>query len=234
MSSLEKFFDNIYHDRKITGLRLSNFAEDCLNRFIAQNTDSMYATVISRLTPALTEFRKDLTDVSVGVGSRKVKTRSLNEFMDHFKKTMSDEQVFIARKCGGEDSAAFLELYPNGLNEYWQATKTTMRLLVSRIYDVADKYATELGEDYFEMLQSFKTDWTAAVNAQETEMSNLDTDRSERGTARENMELALMFAMFTVGTKHTGDTDKCQSFFNFSLLHGVKHHQEETEEAPAS
>ena len=51
----------------------------------------------------------------------------------------------------------------------------------------------------------------------------MDTDRTERSAARRALEVLLMKLMFKVGDAFTGETEKCNSFFNFELLDATKH-----------
>jgi hypothetical protein len=227
MVSEEKLFGNHFDEEKITDTRLANFAEDCLNRFKAIAIEGQYATTIAELTTKLQFLQEDISDVDTGKNKQRNKTLNVDEFITNFKRTMSSVEGVIAFKSG-KTSAVYMELYPDGVYEYTSATKTKMTTLMDRVENVVTAYETALGEDLTGMLSSLKTHWQTLRAQQEQQMMKVSDSRVERSEARQGVELALHNASHMLAQTFPFDVAQCASFFNFRLLYGVKHHEEET------
>jgi hypothetical protein len=212
-------FGNIFNDERITTGRLLAFANDTINRLTAQNTTGDFTALLALLTPPTLALQNQVSSVDVALGIQKGKTLTLNQFVTLFKKTMSDKEGVIADAVGGYESAAYIEFYPAGLNEYSQATKLQIQLLTDRLDVAAEKYKAKLGATLTATLKAFKTQWTTYRSTQQQQKGSVSDSRADRNVTRTATETALLQAIHTVALKYPADVARCTSLFNFSLLY---------------
>lgn len=217
----EKLFANIFDDKNITSLRLSNFGSDAITKFITANTDGRYTATIDALTNAQKPFVSGLSNIDTSKNTKKGKTQTLNEVKDGFTDFMSNKEGVIADAIGGFTSAAYFAFYPKGVTEYSTSTKTQMAILVKRINTAAIEFSAQLGEKLTNQLQAFEVQWEAALGEQTSIDGSLNDGRAERSTLRSTLENTLLSTIHLVAQQYPGDVAKCMSFFNFNLLTGV-------------
>jgi len=218
MIQQQKLFENFFEDPKITTTRLANFAGDTLNRLTSANGGGSYTSLINQLNDPLETLNNELGQVDTGVTVQKGATLTNNQVLEQFKQTMSNEEPFIARALGGNNTAAYLQFYPQGLAEYHRATKTNMTTLTNRVNVAADNFATELGSTLSATLMAFEEDWQDSRNSQQQRIGNVDSNRSERTAARTDVELALVYCVHSIAALFPGNEEQCGSFFDFSML----------------
>jgi hypothetical protein len=217
----ERVFGNLFDDERITSSRLANFAGDCKNRLTNANTGGEYVALITQLDTPLANLRQELSELDTSQAQQKGKTQTVNQQLTMFKKTMSDKEGVIADAVGGYDSAAYLEFYPQGLNEYSKATITQMPTLVKRVNTAATKYAAQLSPALVATLQGFESSWFATRDEQEKIKGAVKDNRADRSDARTEVELALLIIIHSLALKFPGDLEQCSAFFDFNLLAGV-------------
>lgn len=215
----QKLFENFFDDIRITTTRLYDFAIDCINRLTAANgIATKYQGLIDLLTPLAEAVGKELGDVDTGLNIQKGSTLTVDDFIAGFKTTMSAKEGVIADALGGRNTPAYLEFYPHGITEYRSATKTTMPALVDRLNTAATAHATELGTTLTALLQGFETTYNDARNNQQQQKGNVGDNRSQRTTARADLEIGLVTAVHSIGEMYPGNVQQCMSFFSFNML----------------
>lgn len=219
MITKEKFFENPFDTLDITPNRLYNFSTDVIGKFTAANTGKIYDTIIQNLTQASTALGSEIGEVKSTLGVQKGSTFTVDEVIKNFKVYMSDNEGVIAKAIGGKRKAAFIEFYPGGLSEYANATKTKMPALLKQVFDAAEKYKTNSGTAQTKELKDFTKQYNDARGDQQNQKGSVTDNRTERTSNRTTLEIELLKAIYSVGLMYVGDTAKCGSFFNFSLLY---------------
>lgn len=218
-------FGNFLDDDRITNSRLHAFGKNLLSHLIAANTNHEYDTIISLVTLKVNDFGKDLGEVDTSTITGFGKRKTNDELLASFKKTMSDEEPFIARKLG-IDSTNYLDFYPHKISEYSDAAKIRMYILTNRVNVAAVANATALGEPLTTTLKSFFTDWEINRTAQETQKGVVHDHKGEAVTTRKALEIAILTAVHTVGLKFPGDVASVSALFDFTLLFPVTRHKQ--------
>jgi hypothetical protein len=226
----DKFFNNQFEDPRITNLRLTNFAEDSLTRFTTLAIEGQFALTITAITAAVENLREDLGEVDSSLNDQKIKTFKVTNFLTSFKQTMRAVEGMIILRSGGQNSDLYKALYPKGITEYSKANKTKMPVLMLRMNDVATNYETALGTEIAERLGSLKTGWQSLRSTQTQQKTEVEDNRTSRTIARKTLEMTMTNALHTVALAFPGQPDKCNNFFNFRLLLGTKHHNENGED----
>ena len=221
----DKLFGNLLDEKSITDTRLTNFLEDTIARLTVQNTNKIYEKIIKDLTLHSEALRKDIGDIDTGKTSLKGKTRTNDQVMTDFHHTMKIKEGVIADTVGGYDSSGYLDFYPNGLNEYGQATKTQMPTLVTRIYKATEKHKGEMNPLLVALLMSYETAWEESREVQQKEQGSIDDFRTVQSENRLEAELAGTAVIHSIAAMYPGNVKKCNSLFDFSLLFATQKHK---------
>ncbi len=225
MISPDKIFENYFNDKNIINTRLDSFASDCIARLTSGNTGSRFDAILTLLNSSYPAFSGNISNLDVALTLQKGGTMNVEGTMTLFKKTMSEQEPFIASALGGRATTAYLQFYPHKVTEYTIARQTEMNALTQRVKTAASTNATALGTTLAALLQGFKAQWTTAKSNQMTQKGNVSTKRDDRDTTRTTLELNLCSAIHTVGGLFPGDIPTSMSFFSFHLLfNSTRHH----------
>lgn len=228
----EMLFGNFYNDPKIAPTYLERHADDVIAKLTNGNTGGVFNSILNPLVAAMVPFKAELGDVDTSKNTLLGKTQTVDGFIASFKTFMKENYIAIAAKLGNDKAPAFLEFYPNGKTEYSNITKTKMPTITTRLNTAATSNSAALGATLTAQLQGFSTQWIALRKQQLDNKAVLKTNRTERSTARVNVENSLLAAVRFVANKYLGDVAQCMTFFNFSLLEGVHHNAEKPAPAP--
>lgn len=228
----EKLFENFFDERVIISIRLAGFASDCLNRITQANGANEYNALIALLTPACQALNDELGDVATALSMQRSKTITVDDLISKFKTRMRELEGAIAYKLGGHDKPAFAEFYPKGKTEYHKVTKTNIAVILERIYDISAEHTAALGPEITTELQGWKAQYEQARNNHQQAKGNVDTNRSQRTTARKQVEEALVKVIHNIGERYPGNVQQCMSFFDFSLLDGKSRKKENAPQTP--
>ncbi len=222
--NITMLFGNIFNDPHITPLRLYTFGKSVLGCLKADNKNHQFDDIIDLLSTVLIEFGKDLGEIDTSIISGIGKRKSNDELLDSFKKTMSEEEPFIARILG-MDSTEYLDLYPHQITEYSLVNKTRMPILTNRVSVAATENAAQLGVALTSKLKSYATDWEINREAQETQKGIVSEHKVDAKIDRKVVEVALTTTIRTVSKLFPTDEEKGSSYFDFSLLFGITKHK---------
>lgn len=226
MIQSEQVFSNFFEDKRIISIRLSGFANDCLNRIMQANDGNGYTALIALLSPACQALNAELGDVATALSMQRSKTLTVDEFISMFKTRMRELEGGIAYKLGGRNKPVFAEFYPQGKTEYNKASKTNIGMLLDRIYDITAEHTVKLGQEITSELQGWKPQYEQARNNHQQAKGTVDANRVQRTLARKQVEEALIKVVHNIGERFPGNVEQCCSFFDFSLL-GVRSRKKE-------
>lgn len=216
-------FGNIFDDERITPSYLARFTDDVIAKLIQNNTSNEYESVLTKLQDKIGPLRSELGQVDTTLNTQVGKTATIDGFITDFIAYMKYNYVFIAAALGGDKTPAFKEFYPKGKTEYNTITKTKIPTIMARLKTIAATYQTQLGDPIGPKLQEFQSQWTTLRDSQLQQKSAVKTNRSDRTVARRNLETELLKTIHFIGDKFPGDVPKCKVFFDFNLLFGVHH-----------
>jgi hypothetical protein len=216
-------FRDLFNDTRISDERLGVFGDNTLERFKTQNTSAQYKDIIDLMEASLIKFKSESGDISLAVALQRGLTITTDMLVSDLHVTMRDAQNEIIFKLGGEDKPNYLAIYPHGLSEYLQATKTQMPTITDRLFKAAALNEAVLGKTMTDKLKSYQLLWKNARDVQTDKKTEVSTDRTERNESRYGLEIALTRAVHIIGDKFPDDLDKCGQFFEFHLLYKPQH-----------
>lgn len=226
----EMLFGNIFDDNRITPNYLGRCADDTVAKLIQNNGANEYDTVLNPLQASMIPFRSELGQVDTTLNVQVGKTATVDSFIADFKTYMKANYMTIAVALGNDKTPSFKEFYPTGKSEYNKITKTRMPTVMERLRVAAINNQAAIGATISGELQTFQTQWTTLRESQLQQKSAVKTNRSDRTTARKDVEIALLQTIHFIANKFPGDVLKCKTFFDFNLLFGARH--KSLEDAP--
>ncbi len=218
MAIVKKAFKNYFESEEITDARLVNYANDTNGRLAAANENNQYDAIMQGITTASNALDDNLGDVKGALAQQKGKTFTVDGVIKNFKTYMSENEGVIAKALGGKKTPAFIEFYPLGVSQYSTVTKSKLPALLGQLTMAIDNNKTKLGKDLVTELQQFEVQYETTRKAQTTQKGKVSDSRTDRSQERKNLEIKLLVAMYTIGLQYAGDEEKCNSFFNYSLL----------------
>jgi hypothetical protein len=218
MIKADKLFENFFDDPKIINARLAVFGTDCLSKLSKDNDGGRFDDLISSLTPPLNAMQQELGDIASALGIQKGVTVTVKDTIKNFKAKMLEYEGVIAHSLGGRNSPAFIEFYPQSTREYSEASQTNLPTLLKRVKQAATTHAATIGSTIATELQGFDAAFAAAKDVQSKKKGDVKENRSDRTTARKQVEIALCTIIHDIGKRFPGDVQRCMSFFDFGLL----------------
>jgi hypothetical protein len=214
----KRLFENHFDRAEIIAARLHNFAADAIGRITAANIANEYDSIIQELVPVHETFGIEIGEVKSALSVQKGSTLTVNGFIKNFKLYMSENEGVVAKAVGGFNSAAFLAFYPRGVNEYSKASKIKLPALFKQVAAAAELHQVLLGSTISAELKAFDINYQKVRHAQQLQKGTVGDNRVSRTANRQNLELALLRTIYNIAGMYPGETDKCLSFFDFSLL----------------
>ncbi|RYY64788.1 MAG: hypothetical protein EOO12_08720 [Chitinophagaceae bacterium] len=219
-SMFQEFFKNTFasEEYKLVGLCL--FGSDAE---VALATE--FADVSAGIRAAVDRCVNEHAEVALALGQQKSFTIGVDRFLENLQKTMEDNEDALSVALGGRESEGFLAFYPQGRTEFNKLARKKAPAVMARISKAVNTYAATLDARLKSVLLQLEVDWKAARGGQLRKMDDVDTNRGERRTARQQLEDALWEATLTVLLRYRNDPDRAKSFFREELLKRAKRSQ---------
>lgn len=214
----ELLFKNYFHRPRITTRRLVNFANDHINRLLANNEDGWYDDMIATGRVVLQKLGVQLITIEGGQRVQQARTDTADKLMDELRDTMFDREDEIRYKLKALPGAIEAFFPGNTRTTYHWLAKERMFVLTGALQKAALRYATELGPELSSLLQDFAPRWRAVSDAQEQQMALLDEAREARDEARPELERLLMNHVYILGQRFLDNPDAAMALFNWPLL----------------
>jgi hypothetical protein len=148
--------------------------------------------------------------------------------------------AFISRKEGlvksefGKGSAAYTEFYPAGITEYHDATVEGFRALLTRYFNSAVKYKTQLGEAFCTEIENLQEQYNEARDEQSGGIAGNKSAQSQVREARKALTMQLTRNVLNIAATCVDNPEAFGKWFNFGLLEVANNHNggENTPEPP--
>ena len=226
-STFELFFTNLYDVPRIIDARLQVFTRNAIAAVNNSNPSNVFDAHVAALQASYdTYFGKSETK-GVAKAERKGKTKTLNTITKEFADTVREKYNFIA-SVFPETSAQYTEFFPTGLTEFSRLTRANILAVSHRIATKATEYKAQLGGQAFaDIFTGYETAIEAAIKEQNKGKTKVKSLQSDVINSRQPVEDALMKLMYKIGDTYWPDAEKCQSYFDFSLLFAASNSDED-------
>lgn len=222
VSFFDKFFSNSFQTAKFIDSRLQIFARYVIESLSLNNPNGVFTPTIDALKTAYEVYFGNYETKNISLAERKGSTSSLDDITRKFADAVRAKFNAIAAAFP-EGTKEFLEFFPNGLTEFSKLTRGNILTISNRIAVKTNQYKDSItgGAAVAAMFATFETQISDAITAQNKKKSKVNQVASDVVVIREPVENALMKALFKVGDTFYPDKEKCNSYFDFSLLYGA-------------
>jgi len=220
----DAFFSDLFDKNNIIDSRFQVFLRNLIAALINNNPDEAFNTVITDLTAVYTTYFGNFETKNVNIAERMGKTRNLDTISMLFVNAVRSKYSTI-EAVFAKGTPTYLEFFPNGLTEFSNISRANILTLSHRMAVKATQYKSQLGGlPFANIFTGFETNITAAIGVQNTGKAVVKTITGEVLNNRAPVEDQAMKAMYLVGAKFWPNQAACRSFFDFSLLFGIKNH----------
>jgi len=221
----DAFYTDLFDKHNIIDSRFQVFLRNLIESLTSNNPLGAFTTQIASLTAAYNTYFGNYETKSVNIAEKVGKTNSLDIVTALFANTVRSKYNAIAAVYPFGESV-YHEFFPHGLTELSRLTRDNVQTVSHRIATKATQYMASLGGAPFAAIfTTLETNITAAISAQNTGKAVVKTITSTVYNNRAPVEDATMKAMYAVGLQCWPNGEACRSYFDFSLLFGVKTHQ---------
>lgn len=219
----KKMFVNHFASKEISDLELKSFSQDGIARLSANNGGGLFTTVLNDTVNAHTAYFGAITDKDVKFAVQQSLTKSKDNIVATFKKTISEKSGIIQGTFqGGKKSAEWQEFFPLGLDEYHQASMGTIEKLLNRMVTASANHTAELGVPFLSIWTTLQSNYTTARTLQLNKKGEVGVAREKININRQPIELQWCKNLHFIGFTYPGNTEQCATFFDQSLLKNKK------------
>jgi len=196
---------------------MERYAFDHIQRMIANNENHEFDTMVADTVAAYEGYFGAITHEDVSQALQKSYTKNVDEIMDEFIHEVREKEVVISYHFG-RDSAEYLEFFPRGLNEYNQATKTSIENLMVRMVEVGTKYKSVLKQPFVNLFTQFVADYHAARELQGRQKGVVTAEKTVSEKTRDELEMQLNHNLLALAQKYLGNSSRGLDFFDQSII----------------
>ncbi|RPI12883.1 MAG: hypothetical protein EHM58_19530 [Ignavibacteriae bacterium] len=216
MHDLSVFFRNPFSDNTISDENLKKFTEDHMNMMTTNNEGGQFTTMIAETVAAYNAYFGRSADESTTMDVQTQLNQSMRNIFEEFITLVTRKEPEI-RNIWGVESPVYKEFYPEGLAEYNNATLVDVEKLMNRYINASNNHMQELGQNFIDLFNGFKTNFTAARDAQLKKISEPQVNTGITAN-RSVLEKQLVKNLLTFAIVYIDTPEKGLEFFNINIL----------------
>ena len=220
MIQLLKYFALMFISPRISRSRLKDFCESHIARLLANNPGGIFTTILTAITDAYNAYFGHLASEATNVAVQKGKTAGMAESRMVLEKLISkDEKLFDFKY--GFGSPTYLEFIPRGLTEYNDADIATFGTITLRLKGVIATHAADFDTDFIDEYNQKQQIFVDNRAAQNLLFGKVAGERSDIATSKAVVCNQLTYNLLTIAREYIGHEDKCDVFFDQSILNAA-------------
>lgn len=229
MKNLRSYFKVIFDSSEISDDNLRKFTEIHLQRLSADNPGGIFTALVTATTAVYQAYFGAIVDEATRSSIQKGLTLTMNAALDDFLAAVRRQEGRI-RADYDKPSAVYAEFYPQGLEEYNQATLADVETLMARYAKAAARHGAALGQPFVAQFEGFHNAFSAARSAQLLAIGEVKAEKTDTRGTRAAVEDQLMDNLLTLAMKFKRDPDAGMAYFDQSFIRRPDAADEEEEE----
>jgi hypothetical protein len=217
MKNLENFFTNPFDDDKIPDERMNSFAHDHINRTTDNNPGGIYTAMITTTQTAYDGYFGHIVGESDSTSQRISKTASVKSLSKQIKSAISQQEGTIRGKWE-VGSETYLEFFPSGVTEYYDATRDGIIPLLDRFIIAIGRHTDDLPENFVDQFRNLRSAYNTARNEQQKKKGDVSDEKAATEVSRVQLVNQLFLNLLTVAKDNAGNPAKLLSFFDQSII----------------
>lgn len=220
MIELIKYFRILFLSERLSRERLKDFTEDHIQRLNASNPGGIFTAILTAVTTAYNNYFGDLSSESLNIAVQKGKTQAMNESRTALLKNLSDNEKLIAFTYRS-NQPVYLEFYPQGLSEYYDADLPTLETISERYKTVLGNHAADFAPAFVTEYNTLQGTYVSNRSAQQAAMGSVSGERSDLSGTKNALALQLTTNLLTIALQYVGNESKCEVYFNQAILNAA-------------
>lgn len=217
MRNLRSYFKVVFASPEISDDNLRKFTEIHLQRLSADNPGGIFTALVTATTTVYQVYFGSIVDEATRTAIQKGMTLKMNAALDDFLEAVRRQEGRI-RADYDKPSAVYAEFYPQGLEDYNQATLADVETMMARYAQAAARHGVELGQAFVDKFAAFHTEFTAARSSQLLAMGEVKAEKTDTRGTRAAVEDQLMDNLLTLAMKFKRDPDAGMAYFDQSFI----------------
>ena len=178
MMNLESYCENPFKKFRVGRDKIVEFFEDYYIRLVQASVNGLpFPDFPVPFRKALTDLTNSKTATVVNLAEHKADTRILNTCKKEFKNAIKDF-VHVLVPVYHEDTAEYLEFFPQGLKTYRRMTKGNINNLFAIVISACDAHKATLGVTPLENFQQIQVNYSTALANQSKKKEDTGNTRS--------------------------------------------------------
>lgn len=217
MQNLNIFFINHFNTERISDNNIRKYAEDHLQRIIANNTGGIFNQLITDTTSAYNGYFGAITDEDSKTAIKEGSTISMNNALRQFKSDVSQKEGII-KGTYGVKSSVYQEFYPHGITEYTNATLGSAPLLMQRMITASTAHLADLGQPFVDLFTTHSNTFNTLRTSQLNLIGEVAGKKDASVSTRESIEIQLMKNMLFIAFNNVGNPEAVNTWFDQSII----------------
>ena len=207
-----------YATKDVTLPRLQKYSVDVILRLGLDNPGGVFTPLIADLTRLHTALFGAITAADAGISQRRTAAQVMWGALADLQHQLDEDKELLNYKSK-KTPAIRQDFFPNGRQEYAQATLLTAELLLERAAKAAAIHAKKLGEEFDASLYAgFRDAFIAGRDGTGTGDEQTAKARAEAQTHRQALTLRLTDAVKLVAAQFPRDAARATAYFRVGLL----------------
>jgi hypothetical protein len=217
MRKIDNYFLILFLTADINEPNFRKFIEHHLSKLKANNPGGKYDALIAALTLALGNHVSAIELRDWNYVQQQAATIIVDDFIASFKSHVSGRHFEIIQKWP-EGSATYQLFYPNGIEEYYTATKGNISSKMTRFLSACDAKKADLPSNFAIPFISFKSSFDTSRLAQLDLIAATDASRLAVKLSKEALALQATRNVHTLGMDFAGQPEMAKQYFDQSIL----------------
>jgi hypothetical protein len=217
MIDFNSFFKNHFDTKNVSNDNLIKFGDANLYRMIANNPGDIYTPLITATTAAVNNFKGAVQAEDQSKSLKEGATVNVDKYQQQYIDLVSLKEGIISGTWG-KDAAEYQHFIPHGLDEYHQATRSTIETLMARFNKAGDDHKSALPGGFIDPFKAITVNYIAARTLQLTLMGAAEGQKFSAANFRTALEIQLMTNVLTIALNNIGNLDVMSIYFDQSII----------------
>ncbi len=222
MIQFEIFFKNHFDTDKVSDDNMNRFAQMHIQQLTANNPEGLYTAMLDETQAAYDKYFSAMGTEAHSQSVKEGSTILVDQYMEEFIDLVSMKEGII-KGTWGKKSAEYEEFFPLGLDEYHQATKANIQILMSRFVAAIGNHSGQLPVDFGTQFETVVNNYKNARTTQLNNIGSTDGKRLATKQKRDTLEIQLMKNLLTIAMNNIGNPDAAGVYFDQSIVRKPSH-----------
>jgi len=223
MRDFENYFELPLDNIQVGKPKQLKFFDDGLKRLIGSvDNGSPFVELVQPTQLAYDNLEKSLSETNTSSAQQHSRTLSVDSIIETFIDLISKREAAI-RVHFDKNSPEYLEFFPQGITQYFKATKANVKILMDQMCVAIENKLVILGQPLLDEFKLIRADFVKARDLQEKKKGATDENRGSWDDNIIIMKKQFHYNLLTIAREYPGQPEKAKMFFDQSILRLPNH-----------